>query len=143
MSYYNNAVKKREDMDTAGEMLTDAQALEVKGLYRTWESYIGKEIAANVRITYGVELWRTFKAHTVLAAYPPSIDTASLYTRIDNTHAGTIDDPIPYSGNMELLEGLYYVQDSITYLCTRNTGAPVYNSLSELVGIYVEVVTGG
>lgn len=143
MSYYNNAVKKREDMDTAGEMLTDAQAITVPGLYRTWESYVGKEIAANVRVTHGGELWRTRKAHTVLETYPPGLDTASLYTKVDVTHNGTIDDPIPYSGNMELVEGLYYIQDGAIYLCTRSTGAPVYNSLSELVGIYVEVVTGG
>lgn len=143
MSYYNNAVKKREDMDKAGWMLTDAQALTVPGLYRTWESYIGKYIAANVRITYGGDLWRTRKDHTVLEAYPPGIDTASLYTKIDVTHAGTIDDPVPYGGNMELTDGLYYVQDGVTYLCTRSTGAPVYQPLSELVGIYVEVATNG
>lgn len=141
MSYYDNAIKKREDMDKAGEMLTDEQALEVKGLYRTWESYIGKEIAANVRITYGGDLWRTVKPHTVLANYPPSIDTASLYTKVDVTHAGTIDDPIPYSGNMELVEELYYIQDGVIYLCTRSTGIPVYQPLSELVGIYVEVAS--
>lgn len=143
MSYYDNAVKKREVMDKASGMLTDAQALEVKGLYRTWESYIGKEIAANVRISYGGDLWRTVQAHTVQAIYPPSTETASLYTKIDVAHAGTIDDPIPYSGNMELMEGLYYTQDGVVYLCTRSTGQPVTHALSELVGIYVEEVTNG
>lgn len=139
MSYYDNALKKRLAMDKAGAMLTDAQALTVPGIYRTWESYIGTEIAANVRITYNRELWRTVQAHTVQAIYPPGVDTASLYTRIDETHAGTIDDPIPYNGNMELLEGLYYTQDGVVYLCTRSTGQPVTHALSELVGIYVEV----
>lgn len=139
MSYYNNAQKMRADMDTAGAMLTDEQALTVPGIYRTWESYIGAEIAANVRITYGGELWRTIQAHTVQEIYPPSTDTASLYTKIDVTHVGTVDDPIPYSGNMELLEGLYYIQDGVTYRCTQGTGQPVYHALSELIGIYVEV----
>lgn len=141
MSYYDNALKKRLAMDKAGAMLTDAQALTVPGIYRAWESYIGAEIAANVRITYGGELWRTVQAHTVQAIYPPGVDTASLYTRIDETHAGTLDDPIPYSGNMELLEGMYYTQDNAIYLCTRSTGQPVYHALSELVGIYVEVIS--
>lgn len=143
MSYYDNAIKMRADMDTAGAMLTDSQALTVPGIYRTWESYIGAEIAAGVRITYDRELWRTVQAHTVQAIYPPGVDTASLYTRIDETHAGTIDDPIPYNGNMELLEGLYYTQEGVVYRCTRSTGQPVYHALSELVGIYVEVAVNG
>lgn len=141
MSYLNNAKKLRAGIDSAGAYLTDEQALTVPGIYRTWESYIGTEIAANVRITYGGDLWRTVKPHTVLANYPPSIDTASLYTKVDVTHAGTIDDPIPYSGNMELVEELYYIQDGVIYLCTRSTGIPVYQPLSELVGIYVEVAS--
>lgn len=45
--------------------------------------------------------------------------------------------PIPYSGNMALTSGLYYIQDYTIYLCTRDTGNPVYNPLAELVGIYV------
>ena len=30
--------------------------------------------------------------------------------------------------------------DGVTYLCNRDTVNPVYNPLSELVGIYVEIV---
>lgn len=33
-------------------------------------------------------------------------------------------------------------QDGATYLCTRGTETPVYAALSELLGIYVEQVTG-
>ena len=40
---------------------------------------------------------------------------------------------------MELENGKYYSQDGVTYLCTRDTGIPVYNPLKDLVGIYVEV----
>lgn len=40
---------------------------------------------------------------------------------------------------MELEEEKYYSQDGVTYLCTRDTGIPVYNPLADLVGIYVEV----
>ena len=65
--------------------------------------------------------------------------TESLYERIDETHAGTIDDPIPYEGNMALTAGLYYSQGGVIYLCTRDTVNPVYNALADLVGLYVEV----
>ena len=67
------------------------------------------------------------------------IDTASLYTEVVESHAGTLEDPIPYDGNMELEAGKYYSQGGVTYLCNRNTEIPVYNQLADLVGIYVAV----
>ena len=48
------------------------------------------------------------------------------------------EDPIPYNGNMALESGKYYLQNSKIYRCTRDTVNPVYNALSELVGLYVE-----
>ena len=91
---------------------------------------------------HGGKLWRCIQAHTSQDSWAPSTDTASLWERIDETHDGTQYDPIPYDGNMELIEGLYYTQDGVTYLCTRSTGQPVYNALRELVGLYVEVING-
>ena len=44
---------------------------------------------------------------------------------------------------MVLESGKYYSQDGVTYHCTRDTGNPVYHALSELVGLYVEVVSTG
>ena len=67
-------------------------------------------------------------------------NAASLWEGIDETHAGTLADPIPYEGNMALVAGLYYVQGGKVYLCTRDTISPVHNALSELVGLYVEMV---
>ena len=61
----------------------------------------------------------------------------SLYAEVCETHAGTLDDLIPYDGNMALENGKYYIQNSTIYLCNRDTVNPVYNPLSELVGIYV------
>lgn len=74
----------------------------------------------------------------VLENQPPGSGTQSLYEEINETHAGTLEDPIPYNNNMELEEGKYYIQDGITYLCTRNTDIAVYADLKDLVGIYVE-----
>ena len=65
---------------------------------------------------------------------------ASLFERIDETHDGSKYDPIPYEGNMALESGKYYMQDGVTYLCSRDTGNPVYHALSELVGLYVEKI---
>ena len=54
-------------------------------------------------------------------------------------YAGIKHDPIPYDGNMALESGKYYIQDDVVYLCNRDTSQPVYNALSELVELYVEV----
>ena len=54
---------------------------------------------------------------------------------------GTLENPIPYEGNMILENGKYYSQDGVTYLCNRDTINPVYNALKTLINIYVKEVT--
>jgi hypothetical protein len=41
---------------------------------------------------------------------------------------------------MEIFKGKYYIQNDVVYLCTRDSGQPLYHDLSALVGSYVEVV---
>lgn len=119
----------------------DAHALTVAPLHPEWAKLVGATVSAGYRFRHEGKLYRVLAAnHTFAANWVPGVGTESLYVRIDETHAGTGDDPIPYDGNMELTEGLYYVQDDVVYLCTRSTGAPVYNALADLVGIYVESV---
>lgn len=119
----------------------DNTALRMADYYPAWEELIGKTVdKAGFRFTYGGYLYKTIPAnHTFTAGWKPGVGTESLYARIDAEHIGDQYDPIPYEGNMELTEGLYYTQDGVMYLCTRSTGQPVYNTLAELVGIYVEV----
>lgn len=121
---------------------SDADALAVKCIYPAWEYLIGKTAEkAGFKFTYGTDLYKTIPAnHTFAAHWVPGAGTESLYTRIDEGHAGTQDEPIPYEGNMELFEGLYYIQSGVVYRCTRSTGQPVYHALSALVGLYVEAV---
>ena len=124
----------------AAESFTDEQALKVMSLYPEWESFIGSSLSAGMRVRYADRLYKVRQAiAAVLENQPPSIDTAALYEEINESHAGTLEDPIPYNNNMELTEGLYYAQDGIIYRCTRNTEQAVYNPLKDLVGIYVEV----
>ena len=124
----------------AAESFTDEQALKVMSLYPEWESFIGSPLSAGMRVRYSDRLYKVRQdIAAVLENQPPSIDTAALYEEISESHAGTLEDPIPYNNNMELTEGLYYAQDGIIYRCTRNTEQAVYNPLKDLVGIYVEV----
>lgn len=115
----------------------DNTALRMLAFYPEWAA--GQAYTAGYKVQHGGKLWRCIQAHTSQDSWAPSTDTASLWERIDETHDGTQYDPIPYDGSMALTAGLYYIQDGVTYLCTRDTGNPVYNALSELVGIYVEV----
>ena len=121
--------------------LTNADALTVKELHPEWNDFIGKPLKAKFRVQYDGHLYRVRQdIATVLKHQPPGIDTAALYEEINEDHAGTQDDPIPYNNNMELFSGKYYSQNGITYHCTRDTGQAVYQDLSALVGIYVEEI---
>lgn len=135
--YLKAAQKLRAVMDAAGAFLTDEQAITVKTLYHVWS--VGKEYAKGERFRYGNDLYKVLQSHTSQVEWPPDAGTESLYARIDETHAGTLTDPIPYSGNLALESGKYYSQDDVVYKCTRDTINPVYNPLVDLVGLYVEV----
>ena len=123
------------------QSLEDAQALTVKAIYPLWESIIGQTVKKKgYKFQYGDKLYKTIKDNLIIQEqYVPGEGTESMYTVIDETHAGTKEDPIPYDGNMALENGKYYIQDETIYRCTRDTEIPVYQTLAELIGIYVEV----
>ena len=134
----SEALRLRRHIETAVQSLPDSEALEEVTLYPEWAA--GVAYTAGYKVQYGGKLWRCKDpGHTSQTGWEPSVNTASLWTEICETHDGTQYDPIPYDGNMELTAGLYYIQDGVTYLCTRSTGQPVYNALADLVGLYVEV----
>lgn len=115
----------------------DSMALRMLPFYPEWAADTAYTVGYKVR--KDGKLWRCIQAHTSQAGWEPSTATASLWEEICESHDGTPDDPIPYDGNMALTAGLYYTQGSVTYLCNRGTGQPVYNTLADLVGLYVEV----
>lgn len=117
----------------------DATALRMMAYYPDWT--VGTAYAAGDRVVYNGDLYKVLQAHTAQDTWQPGAGTESLYTRIDEQHDGTKYDPIPYSGNMALEAGKYYIQSGKTYLCNRDTGNPVYHALADLVGIYVAEVT--
>ena len=115
----------------------DNTALRMVAFYPEWAE--NAEYTAEYKVQRNGKLWRCRQAHTSQTGWEPE-NAASLWTEICESHAGTLEDPIPYSGNMALESGKYYMQDGKVYRCTRDTGNPVYNALSELVGLYVEEV---
>lgn len=115
----------------------DNTALRMLAFYPEWE--VDTAYTAGHKVQRNGKLWRCVQPHASQVGWEPE-NAASLWEAINETHSGTADDPIPYDGNMALTNGLYYVQDYVVYICTRDTGNPVYNALAELVGLYVEVV---
>lgn len=113
----------------------DNTALRMLTFYPEWA--INTSYAVGYKVKRNGKLWRVGQEHTSQAGWEPE-NAASLWTEINETHAGTLDDPIPYNGNMALVNGLYYVQDYVIYRCNRDTVNPVYNALHDLIGIYVE-----
>lgn len=126
--------------------LSPAEALQVQSwypkLFETEGYEEGKPIFTGTRVQYYGKLWECRQDHNIASHFAPSLATASLWKEVteEGADVGTIENPIPYDGNMELEEGRYYSQDGVVYLCTRSTGVPVYNALKDLVGIYVELI---
>lgn len=123
--------------------ITDEQALLVKSLYPTWEDLVeqNKTVESGYRFIYNNKLYKTLQStYTFMSHWVPGSGTESLFTVINETNAGTLEDPIPYDGNMELFNGKYYIQNGIVYKCTRDSGQPLYHALSDLIGLYVEKV---
>ena len=129
------AKQLRQLIEQLAVTLDDGTALTGVELFPIWT--IDRAYAVGDKVQRGGKLWRCIQAHTSQAGWEPE-NVASLWTEICESHAGTLEDPIPYSGNMALESGKYYSQDGKVYRCTRDTGNPVYNALSELVGLYVE-----
>ena len=131
------AKQLRQLIEQLAVTLDDETALTGIELFPMWAT--DRAYAVGDKVQRNGKLWRCRQAHTSQTGWEPE-NAASLWTEICESHAGTLEDPIPYSGNMALESGKYYSQDNKVYRCTRDTGNPVYNALSELVGLYVEEV---
>lgn len=122
------------------QSIDDNDALTAKMFYPTFDSVIGQTVAKGFKFQYDEKLWSVIQPElTIQSHYPPGVGTESLYEEVCETHEGTLEDPIPYNGNMVLENGKHYIQDLVIYKCIRDTGNPVYHALSSLVGLYVEV----
>lgn len=128
--------------------LSAADALAVQSwypiLYETENYMEGDTITMNAKVQHDGKLYAARQTHTITRGYAPSLDTAALWVEVtedyvDGKETGTLENPIAYTGNMILEEGKYYEQNEIVYLCTRDSGNPVYHDLQHLVGLYVEV----
>ena len=112
----------------------DETALTVKSIYPVWDTLVGKTVKINTKFTWYDVLYKTKQPDMLIQKQyqPGTIGTESLYECIDETHEGTYEDPIPYSGNMTLEKGKFYIQDGVIYACTYDSGVAVYDRLEYL-----------
>ena len=73
--------------------------------------------------------------------YVPGTGTESLYVQLDESHAGTQEDPIPWITNMQPEKDKYYIEGELIAKCIEDPGQALHNKLSELCpGRYFEAV---
>lgn len=140
MTYTERARALRPYIEKASVSLTDEDALQAVELFPQW--VIDHAYVLDERLQYKNVLYRVVQAHTSQADWPPD-KTPALFTVIDETHAGTQDDPIPAAKDMEYTYGLYYTdpEDGKLYRCER-TGEQPGGKVTlqflphELVGLY-------
>ena len=125
------------------ESLSDNDAVNAVALFPTWAA--GIAVTAGKRYQYADKLYKVVQAHTTQEDWTPDV-TPAMWAVVDETHAGTLDDPIPAERGMEYEYGKYYLdgEDGNTYLCQR-TGETAGGTIvlqympHELVGNYFEL----
>lgn len=125
------------------QTLEDDSALEVKDIYETWQELVDKQFTArkqDYKFTHNNTLYKTAKDNVSFQSQlVPGEGTESLYTVINKKNAGTKEDPIPYSGNMSLEKGKFYIQDAVVYECIRDSEIALHNLLKDVIGNYVKI----
>ena len=144
MTYTERALQLRPVIEKASQSLEDSVALTAVELFPYWKVLVEKaeKVSKGFRFQYDGKLYRTEQPeYTFVEHYVPGTPgMESLFSLVDESHAGSKEDPIPFEKNMEIYEGLYYSQYGVLYRCIRSSGQPLYHDLALLVGSYVEVV---
>lgn len=144
MKYTERALQLRLVIEQASQSLEDAVALTAVELFPEWKVLVKKvaTVTKGFRFRHKGKLYRTEQPSFTFVEtdIPGDVGTESLFSKVDEAHAGTFEDPIPFEKNMEIYQGCYYTQYGVIYLCIRNSGQPLQHDLSSLVGNYVETV---
>ena len=127
---------------TARQITDDQEALAVKCLYKNWSKQLGRELIVGEYVQHGDRLYRVLTTHVAQANWEPGVGTESLFVIVDKTHAGTKEDAIPWSNNMECEEGKYYSEDGVIYLCVRASEIALQCKIIDVLGNYFQLAEG-
>ena len=106
---------------------SDEEALNNIELFPSWKSKMRESVSVGERLYHDGKLWKVIQAHTVQESWKPDV-AASLFVQVQiESEQGTKDNPIPFSFNMELVEGKYYLDEGVTYLCIESLAQCFYH----------------
>lgn len=125
-----------EYLKASAPIVDDGVAVKVKAFYPEWVP--GGAYISGDRRVYTERLYKCRQTHTDQGVYTPD-QMPAMWEIIDESHAGTIDDPIIYVVPMEVFEDKYYIYADVLYKCTCNSGQALTHTPDQLVGIYFEV----
>lgn len=137
---------------------TDAQAVEVKGLYADWEDdpdgyTYDVQNQKDKRRNFGGFLWNLNKNHQKQKDRFPGAEP-TLWTQLVEGYEGSYSDPIPVPDSVnvsgfEYEYGKYYIENELVYLCKRGgvlnpesmygQKEKLYFKPSALIGQYFEI----
>jgi hypothetical protein len=137
---------------------TDAQAVEVKGLYADWEDdpdgyAYDVQNQKDKRRNFGGLLWNLNKNHQKQKDRFPGAEP-TLWTQLVEGYEGSYSDPIPVPDSVnvsgfEYEYGKYYIENELVYLCKRGgvlnpesmygQKEKLYFKPSALIGQYFEI----
>lgn len=121
-------------------LMTNDQILQCVSVLTEWKEFIGGKMEAHQRFQFNKEAWESRQEiPVVLEGQEPGISTAALYQRIESSHAGTQEDPIPYSQLMTVYKDKYYTQNDVMYLCLEDSGQPLYADCESLPRYFQKV----
>ena len=101
----------------------DQEALSVQCLYKEWDKQIGKQLNVGEYVQHEGKLYRVLQAHTAQSTWAPGNGTESIFVVIDKEHAGTLEDPIPYNGNME------FTMNCFKYLSEKENTLEIHKNI--------------
>lgn len=129
---YDLAMNTRKAIDNLAENVSDQVALQSKQFYRTWEELCNYNDGegftaekAGFRFTYGGDLYKTVQPNQHFESqWVPGQGTSAIFTRIDEEHTGTMEDPIPVPDDVSTnafvyVTGKYYKEGDKLYKCER------------------------
>lgn len=136
----SDILKMRAVIEKAVQSLDNETALTAIRLFPSWEE--GKAYEVDTKVQFGGLLYKIRQAHTSQADWTPD-KTPALFTVINETNAGSLEDPIPAVVGMLYEKDKYYIYDDIVYLCIREDaegGTVLHHTPNLLIGVYFEIV---
>jgi len=144
-----NTVKLSGQMEVAAKLtiqesttISDEDALKMPDLFKTWAEALAakKQLAAETVLNKDGTLYRVVSAVTPQAHQEPGGEgMLAIYRPIDTSHAGTMEDPIPWIYGMDCETGLYYLHGGKLWLCGGDMKPCVWAPGTEGVWQWTEV----